>query len=400
MMSATLILSGVLLVIAWLWLRFAKREVSLPIWSTLEIPELAEDESPFVSIIVCARNQADDIVRCMHSLLRQNYPQFEVIAVDSHSGDGTWEHLLALEAAAGGRLRVLRGESSPRGWLSHTTSLQQGMDMSRGDWLLFTTAETYHAPNLLSRAMAYAKLQGLGLLSLAPRQECRTFWEHVWQPVAWQYLDFTMPMEQVAEAKTRRVWASEQFLLVSRAGYVAAGGHAAVASEPHEGGPLLRRVKSLGYRVEFVKAMDLLQVRSYHSLRELWEGWSKSLYFRLGAHPLPITAHILGMLAWAVLPFAALIPAFSFGFWGLDVVHGWWDVVLAVCAILAVVTILQAESVVRRVHRQSHFYTATLPLGGMCVAAAGLHGLVRWALWKVASVEGVCLSSTVSSDKR
>ena len=53
-MTTSLILSAVLLIIAWLWLRFAKREVSLPIWSTLEIPELAEDESPFVSIVVGA----------------------------------------------------------------------------------------------------------------------------------------------------------------------------------------------------------------------------------------------------------------------------------------------------------------------------------------------------------
>jgi chlorobactene glucosyltransferase len=400
-MGAALILSSVLLMIAWLWLRFAKREVSLPIWSTLELSELAEGASPIVSVIVAARNQVHDIGRCIHSLLRQDYPIFEVIAVDSHSSDGTWERLLEIEAAANGKLRVLRGESPSRAWLRRRpTTLQQGMDRSRGDWMLFTTADTYHAPDLLSRAMAYARLQGLDMLSLAPRQECRTFWEHVWQPVAWQYLDFTMPMEQVGQANARRLWASEQFLLVSRQAYVAAGGHAAVASEPREGGPLLRRVRSLGYRVEFVKAIDLLQARSYHSLRELWEGWSESLYFLLGAHPVLIAAHVVGMLAWAVLPFAVLIPACSFGFWGLDVVHGWWDVVLAVCAILAAVTILQAESVVRRVQRQNHFYAATLPLGGVCVAAAGLHGLARWALWREASLEGACLSNTVSSDQR
>jgi chlorobactene glucosyltransferase len=400
-MTAMLILSGMLLVIAWLWLRFAKREVSLPVWSTLELPELAEDESPVVSIIVSARNQSQDIVRCVQSLLRQDYPQFEVIAVDGQSSDGTWERLLEVEAAADGGLRLVRGELPPRGWLRRPAMLQQGMDAARGDWFLFTTAESYHTPNLLSRAMAYARLQGLGMLSLAPRQECRTFWEHVWQPVAWQYLNFTMPMERVGEAKTRRVWASEEFLLVSRAAYGAARGHAAVASDPHEGGPLMQRVKALGYRIEFVKAMDLLQARSYRTLHELWAGWSKSLYFLLGAHPLPVAAHVLGVLAWAVLPFAALIPAFSFGFWGLDVVHGWWDIVLAVCAILAGVTILQAESVVRRVHRQNHFYTATLPLGGICIAAAGLNGLVQFGtLWKKVSGEGRWLSPTVRSDKR
>jgi hypothetical protein len=223
------------------------------------------------------------------------------------------------------------------------------------------------------------RLQGLGILSLAPRHECRTFWEHVWQPIAFQYLDFIRPMAHVGGAGAHGVWASEAFLLVSRDAYMKSGGHAAVASELHEGGPLMRQVKSLGYRVEFVKAMDLLQTRAHRRLRELWDGWSQSLYRLLGARPLLVAAHALSMVAWAVLPFVALIPAFSFGFWGLDMVRGWWDVVFAVCAILAVVTILQAESVVRRVQRQNHFYTATLPLGGLCLAAAALNGLMREA---------------------
>jgi hypothetical protein len=148
-------------------------------------------------------------------------------------------------------------------------------------------------------------------------------------------------------------------------------------------------VKSLGYRVEFVRAMDLLQTRAYRHLRELWNGWSQTLYVRFGARPFPVAAHAVGLFAWAALPFAALIPAFSFGFWGLDLVQGWWEVVFAASAILSVVTILQAESVVRRVHRQNHFYTATLPLGGLCLAAAMLTRLVQGAAQRGPASKGM-----------
>ena len=391
-------LSVVLLLIAWLWLRFAKREVSQAIWSTLEIPELAEDESPLVSIIVCACNQPQDITRCIPSLLRQDYACFEVIVVDSHLSDGACQSLSEMEAAADGRLRLLEADVPPPGWSRRPAALQQGMEKARGDWLLFTTAESYHAPALLSRAMAYIRLQGLGMLSLAPRQECRTFWEHVCHPVAWQYLSFLMPMERVGETNARGVWASEEFLLVSRVAYTLAGGHAAAASALHEGSSLMQRVKALGYHVEFVKAMDLLHARSYRTWHQLWEGWGRSFSSLLGPHPLRVALHVLGLFAWTVLPFAALLPAFSFGFWGLDVIHGWWDVVLAACAILAGVTILQAASVVRRVHRQSHFYTVTLPLGGICVAAAGLNGLIRTRLRKGGGRESRCFANTVQSD--
>jgi chlorobactene glucosyltransferase len=381
-MVISLIFGAVLLSLAWLWLRYAKREVSLPIWSTLELPELAENDSPFVSIIVTTGQRAQDLERCVQSMLRQDYARFEVIVVQTTCTDEMRQCLLEMKATAEGNLRIVPRDVAATRSLRHHAALQQGVEATQGDWLLFTTAHTYHAPDLLSRAMLYARLQGLGMLSLAPRYECRTFWEHVWQPLACQYLAFIKPLERVGEAAARAVWASEAFLLVRREAYLKVGGHAAVEPDTHQESRLMCRVKALGYRVEFVRAMDLLQTRAYHHLRELWDGWSHTLYVLLGAHPFPVAAHTVGLLAWAVLPFAALIPAFSFGFWGVDLVHGWWDIVFAVSAILAVVTILQAESVVRRVYRQNHFYTATLPLGGLCLAAAMTTGLLRKTAWK------------------
>jgi cellulose synthase/poly-beta-1,6-N-acetylglucosamine synthase-like glycosyltransferase len=43
----------------------------------------------FVSVIVPARNEQDHIKRCLLSLLAQNYPNFEVIAIDDSSTDNT-----------------------------------------------------------------------------------------------------------------------------------------------------------------------------------------------------------------------------------------------------------------------------------------------------------------------
>src|ERR671939_1598254 len=44
---------------------------------------------PFVSVIVPARNEENYIERCLLSLLCQDYPNFEVIAVDDNSSDNT-----------------------------------------------------------------------------------------------------------------------------------------------------------------------------------------------------------------------------------------------------------------------------------------------------------------------
>ena len=44
---------------------------------------------PFISIIVAARNEEKYIEKCLTSLLSQDYPNFEVIAVNDDSSDNT-----------------------------------------------------------------------------------------------------------------------------------------------------------------------------------------------------------------------------------------------------------------------------------------------------------------------
>ena len=44
---------------------------------------------PFISIIIPARNEQDNIESCLLSLLSQSYPNFEIIAVDDNSTDDT-----------------------------------------------------------------------------------------------------------------------------------------------------------------------------------------------------------------------------------------------------------------------------------------------------------------------
>ena len=80
----SLVLSGLVICLAWMWLQLAKREVSLPIWSTLDVPELAEDDSPYVSIIATMRGDEQGLERCVQSLLRQDYPRYEVIMMAAH----------------------------------------------------------------------------------------------------------------------------------------------------------------------------------------------------------------------------------------------------------------------------------------------------------------------------
>ena len=109
-----------------------------------------------VSVIVPARNEAHNIARCVGSLLASDYPDFEVIVVDDRSEDGTGAaaRALATPTAAGtARLRVLDGAELPKGWFGKQWACWQGVQEAGGALLLFTDADTVHAPTLLARSV-------------------------------------------------------------------------------------------------------------------------------------------------------------------------------------------------------------------------------------------------------
>ena len=49
------------------------------------------DECPKVSIILPARNEEKYIEKCIDSLLKQSYPNFEIVAINDSSSDRTDE---------------------------------------------------------------------------------------------------------------------------------------------------------------------------------------------------------------------------------------------------------------------------------------------------------------------
>ena len=135
---------------------------------------------PSLSIVVPARDEAASIGRALGSLLAQDYPDLEVIAVDDRSADGTGDVLREV-AAREPRLAVLRVDDLPAGWLGKNHALWRGAQRSSGQWLLFTDADVVFAPGALRRALAYAVDQGLDHLTLAPRLMTTTIELNIFQ---------------------------------------------------------------------------------------------------------------------------------------------------------------------------------------------------------------------------
>jgi glycosyltransferase involved in cell wall biosynthesis len=232
----------------------------------------AVERAPEVSVIVPARNEEASLGACLESLVAQTGVTLEVIVVDDHSSDRTREI-----AASFADVRVIAAAPLPDGWTGKNNAVTAGAREARGEWLLFTDADTVHLRGSLARAVTEAKEHGAEMLSYSPEQIVEGFWEMATLPVVFAALAREYPPKEVSDPAAPIAAANGQYILVQRAAYDAIGGHAAIAGEILEDVALARAVKRSGRKIRFRYADDAVRTRMYRSFGQLREGWTKNL---------------------------------------------------------------------------------------------------------------------------
>ncbi|NOZ61839.1 MAG: glycosyltransferase [Calditrichaeota bacterium] len=97
----------------------------------------------FVSVIVAAHNEAENISRCLSSLLRQTYPQelYEIIVIDDRSNDGTIDVVKKYQTEHK-NIRSLRIERATGKMAPKKFALSRGIANASGEIILTTDADT------------------------------------------------------------------------------------------------------------------------------------------------------------------------------------------------------------------------------------------------------------------
>jgi chlorobactene glucosyltransferase len=113
-----------------------------------------------VSVIVPARNEAENIVSVVRSILASTYQPFELIVVDDRSTDRTTEQVRSLGSDP--RLRLVLGNELPAGWFGKPWACVQGYREARGELLLFTDARTGTVEPCRRRSVYAARGTGHG----------------------------------------------------------------------------------------------------------------------------------------------------------------------------------------------------------------------------------------------
>jgi glycosyltransferase involved in cell wall biosynthesis len=135
---------------------------------------IRQEPLPLVSVIVPACNEAAKIRSSLQTLLDQNYPDLEIIAIDDRSTDDTGK---ILDSFTDARLRVIHIRTLPKGWLGKNHANQKGFEIASGEYLLFTDADVAFDPDVIWRTVSFAATHNAKHIVAYPKMLTESVWE-------------------------------------------------------------------------------------------------------------------------------------------------------------------------------------------------------------------------------
>ena len=266
---------------------------------------LPKDAFPKVAVLFAARDEAEKLPRALASLLAQDYPNYEVVAVDDRSRDATGK-ILEEFAKTHSKLKVVPIDKLPPGWVGKSHALQQAYEHSTGEWLVFTDADVCFAPDLVSRAMQLVKDRGWDHLTLLGQLELVGFWEKTATIYFGVGFAFGVEPWRVHDPRSRRYMGAGYFQLLRRSAYETIGTHRRLAMEIVDDMKLGKLVKLGGFRSGVALAEDHVRLRWNEGFAEMIRGVTKNLFAASEYSILRVVGSVLAIMAISVLPFVAL----------------------------------------------------------------------------------------------
>ena len=99
-----------------------------------------------ISVIVCAKNEAENVKKFVPLLLEQNYPDYEVVLIDDASSDETRE-LFEYFEKQNTKVKLVKVDNNEAFWGNKKYALTLGIKAAKNEYLLFTDGDCYPNSN-------------------------------------------------------------------------------------------------------------------------------------------------------------------------------------------------------------------------------------------------------------
>ena len=237
---------------------------------------------PSVSLLVPLRNEAANVDGLMDSLQALSYPHLEVLLLDDHSDDGTYEMLLE-RSRDDSCFHVLQGKELPEGWNGKVHACHQLSQAATGDYFLFLDADARVRPQVIEQTLSTMDKKEADMLSGFPNYPNNHFLSHMLVPLQHMVVLLHLPLF-VANTTNKPVFtaACGIFIMIEKKTYEAIGGHASVKESLVEDVHIAREVKKHGYKMILANITGTVLSYMYDSSKETWAGFKKNLYTGIG----------------------------------------------------------------------------------------------------------------------
>lgn len=259
-----------------------------------------------LSILIPARNEADNIGRLLESLIAQQDYIKEILVLDDQSTDGTasvvrqFQHKLS-------SLKLYQGKELPSGWTGKNYACQQLGEYAEGEWLLFLDADVTMEENGLALLQPYLDRK-YRMISAFPRQRVHTFLERMLVPFMIFLVICHLPIRQVTKTQDPKFTAAHgAFICIHKESYHNAGSHAAIKSAIVDDMELMRLMKRSQFPVALLRGEKFASMRMYETNRSVWLGFRKNIFTGTGSNVFLTLFICLLYALMYVLPMVCLV---------------------------------------------------------------------------------------------
>ena len=244
--------------------------------SNPKLPRIGKHYEDKVSILIPARNEAEDILTLLQSITQQNYQNYEVFILDDNSTDSTFA-LCEKFAQLHKHFKVIKGKPLPAGWLGKNYACYQLGQQATGNYFLFLDADEKVENGLINSAVHRMNLRGLSLLSLFTNQTMITAGEHMVVPLMHYILLNLLPLRLVYLVKSAAVAAaSGQFMLFNADDYNKYQWHQMAQNKVVEDVEIVKMVKASKLNGEALLANGMISCRMYKGYNQAVNGFGKN----------------------------------------------------------------------------------------------------------------------------
>ena len=336
---------------------------------------------PKVSVILPARNEQKYIEKCLDSLLKQDYTNYEIVAINDSSSDRTGE-IIQKYSTKNSKIIFINAEAKPEGWTGKNWACYQGYIKSTGQLFLFTDADTTHSSSTISLAVNNLLAKELDALTAIPKILPNDFWTKITLPILWTLSISRYSALKANDPKTNVGYFFGSFFIITKKTYEAVGTHKAVKEEIVEDGALGRKVKEQGFKLRVVHGEDHIQAVWARSSSTLWHGLRRlmvPLYKRekIKASLMVVATFLLLIYSLIVLPFSITMAldekdvTLTINNYSLDLILLFLNIMSIL--LLIITNILQLKYTIF----QNSLYSLSFPLAGSFVFIAFLSSIIN-----------------------